>query len=165
MSYQMYLISKFVKFKIMNKNCYQTSHQLNLIIKSSTNSISLISRAIQKSNCYHKQGHKDACSDGDTLYLLLFGAAQILVSQITDFHNMEWLSAIAALMSFVYSFIGFGLGFAKVIGNQLILLHCSYDSNIAYKLYLQQYIERYTNQAILWTVMVTCFWKEQISMS
>lgn len=54
--------------------------------------------------------------------MLLFGAVQILVSQIPDFHNMEWLSAIAAAMSFSYAFIGLGLGFAKVIGKQLILL-------------------------------------------
>jgi hypothetical protein len=48
--------------------------------------------------------------------MLLFGLIQIVVSQIPDFHNMEWLSIVAALMSFTYSFIGFGLGVAKVIG-------------------------------------------------
>lgn len=48
--------------------------------------------------------------------MLLFGGIQIVVSQIPDFHNMEWLSVVAAIMSFAYSFIGLGLGFAKVIG-------------------------------------------------
>jgi len=48
--------------------------------------------------------------------MLLFGAVQIVMSQIPDFHNMGWLSVIAAIMSFTYSFIGFGLGVAKVIG-------------------------------------------------
>lgn len=48
--------------------------------------------------------------------MLIFGAFQIFVSQIPDFHNMEWLSIVAAIMSFTYSFIGFALGFAKVIG-------------------------------------------------
>lgn len=51
--------------------------------------------------------------------MLLFGVMQIVVSQIPDFHNMEWLSVVAAIMSFTYSFIGFGLGIAKVIGKDL----------------------------------------------
>lgn len=48
--------------------------------------------------------------------MLMFGLAQIFFSQIPDFHNMQWLSVVAAMMSFTYSFIGFGLGLAKVIG-------------------------------------------------
>ncbi|KAI9185859.1 hypothetical protein LWI28_011356 [Acer negundo] len=77
-------------------------------------------RAIQKSNCYHREGHDAPCAYGYTLYMLLFGAVQIVMSQIPNFHNMEWLSVIAAIMSFTYSFIGFGLGFAKVIENREI---------------------------------------------
>ncbi|KAJ4725421.1 Amino acid permease [Melia azedarach] len=74
-------------------------------------------RAIQTSNCYHKEGHDAPCSYGTNLYMLLFGAVQIFMSQIPDLHEMEWLSVIAAIMSFAYSSIGFGLGFAKVIEN------------------------------------------------
>ena len=48
--------------------------------------------------------------------MLLFGLVQIVVSQIPNIHNMAWLSVIAAIMSFTYSFIGFGLGIATVIG-------------------------------------------------
>lgn len=48
--------------------------------------------------------------------MLLFGVVQIAMSQIPNFHNMEWVSVIAAIMSFTYSLIGFALGFAKVIG-------------------------------------------------
>ncbi|KAG5546773.1 hypothetical protein RHGRI_018819 [Rhododendron griersonianum] len=77
-------------------------------------------RAIQKSNCYHKEGHKASCQYGDTTYMLLFGAVQIVVSQIPDFHNMAWLSIVATIMSFSYSFIGLGLGIAKVIENGVI---------------------------------------------
>ncbi|XP_062079140.1 probable amino acid permease 7 isoform X2 [Humulus lupulus] len=76
--------------------------------------------AIMKSNCYHKKGHEADCSYGKTLYMLLFGVVQIFMSQIPDFHNMAWLSIIAAIMSFAYAFIGFGLGFAKVIENGTI---------------------------------------------
>lgn len=48
--------------------------------------------------------------------MLVFGLVQIIMSQIPDFHNMAWLSVIAAIMSFSYAFIGLGLGFATVIG-------------------------------------------------
>lgn len=83
-------------------------------------------RAILKSNCYHDQGHKATCHYKTTNYMLLFGAVQILVSQIPEFRNTEWLSAIAAIMSFTYSLIGSGLGLAKVIGKSSTLysFHC-----------------------------------------
>ncbi|KAL6975132.1 putative amino acid permease 7 [Sarracenia purpurea var. burkii] len=74
-------------------------------------------RAIQKSNCYHKEGEEAACEYKDTTYMLVFGGVQILASQIPDFHNMAWLSIVAAIMSFSYSSIGLALGAAKVIEN------------------------------------------------
>ncbi|KAL7217680.1 hypothetical protein ACSBR2_011007 [Camellia fascicularis] len=77
-------------------------------------------RAIQKSNCYHKYGHEANCEYGDTYYMLIFGLAQIVISQIPNFHNMEWLSVVAATMSFIYSFIALALGLAKVIGDGVI---------------------------------------------
>lgn len=48
--------------------------------------------------------------------MLMFGVVQIIMSQIPDFHSMVLVSVIAAVMSFCYSSIGFGLGFAQVIG-------------------------------------------------
>ncbi|GFS45213.1 amino acid permease 7 [Actinidia rufa] len=75
-------------------------------------------RAIRKSDCYHKEGHDAPCDYGYTLYMLLFGGVQIVVSQIPDFHNMAWLSVLSTVMSFSYSFIGLGLGIAKVIGTK-----------------------------------------------
>ncbi|XP_021841880.1 probable amino acid permease 7 [Spinacia oleracea] len=77
-------------------------------------------RAIRKSNCYHKEGHQATCSYGDGVYMLLFGCVQIIMSQIPDFHNMKWLSILAAIMSFAYATIGLALGFATVIGNRAI---------------------------------------------
>ncbi|XP_072973024.1 probable amino acid permease 7 isoform X2 [Typha angustifolia] len=74
-------------------------------------------RAIKKSDCYHKEGDKAPCAYGDSFYMLMFGGVQIVLSQIPDFHNMAWLSVMAAIMSFSYSFIGFSLGIAKVIAN------------------------------------------------
>ncbi|GMH10716.1 hypothetical protein Nepgr_012557 [Nepenthes gracilis] len=83
-----------------------------------TSAISM--RAIQKSNCYHDEGHEAPCKYGDTLYMLLFGGIQIFMSQIPGFHNMDWLSVLASIMSFTYSSIGMGLGIAKVIGDGYI---------------------------------------------
>ena len=73
-------------------------------------------RAIQKSNWYHKERHKAACYFGDTYYMLAFGVVELILSQIPDFHTIQWPSVFAAMMSFAYSFIGLALGIAKVIG-------------------------------------------------
>ncbi|XP_065859098.1 probable amino acid permease 7 [Euphorbia lathyris] len=78
-------------------------------------------RAIQKSNCYHREGHEAACEYSDSLYMLIFGAAQIILSQIPDFHEMQWLSILAAVMSFAYSSMGFALGVAQVAENGYIM--------------------------------------------
>ncbi|XP_009762114.1 putative amino acid permease 7 isoform X1 [Nicotiana tabacum] len=77
-------------------------------------------REIQRSNCYHKEGANADCHTGKNIFMLIFGIIQIVTSQIPDFHNMTWLSVVAALMSFCYSFIGLALGFSKVIDNRRI---------------------------------------------
>ncbi|KAG9448803.1 hypothetical protein H6P81_008768 [Aristolochia fimbriata] len=78
---------------------------------------SISARAIQKANCFHKEGHQASCSYGGNIYMLLFGIVQIICSQTPDFHNMGWLSFVATIMSFSYASIGFALGLAKVLGN------------------------------------------------
>ncbi|KAM7492811.1 hypothetical protein LguiA_035732 [Lonicera macranthoides] len=95
-------------------------------------------RAILKSNCYHKEGHEAPCAYGDNIYMLLFGVIQLVMSQIPDFHNMAWLSIVAAIMSFSYASIGSGLGLAKVIENGEIKGSISGvpADNIASKLWL-----------------------------
>ena len=81
-------------------------------------------RAILKSNCYHKEGHQAPCNYGESLYMVMFGIVQIVMSFIPDLHKMAWASIVAAIMSFTYSFIGLGLGIAKVIGNVKTMLIC-----------------------------------------
>ncbi|KAH6778656.1 amino acid permease 7 [Perilla frutescens var. hirtella] len=77
-------------------------------------------RAIQRSKC-DKESEVDApCESGNAMYMVLFGVVQIFMSQIPDFHSMEWVSIVAAIMSFTYSSIGLGLGAAKVVGNKAI---------------------------------------------
>ncbi|VAI60300.1 unnamed protein product [Triticum turgidum subsp. durum] len=82
-------------------------------------------RAIHEANRYGREGQgaplsTAAAGGSDVYYMLLFGLAQAVLSQIPDFHNMAWLSVFAAVMSFFYSFVGFGLGAAKVIENGVI---------------------------------------------
>lgn len=74
-------------------------------------------RALRKSNCYHKEGQDASCEYGGSIYMLLFGVVQIVMSQIPDFHSMVLVSVVAAIMSFCYASIGFGLGFAKAVEN------------------------------------------------
>ncbi|XP_021745092.1 probable amino acid permease 7 [Chenopodium quinoa] len=83
-----------------------------------TSAISI--RAIQESNCYHKQGHQAACNFGDAYYMLIFGFVQIFMSQIPNMHDIKWVSLVAAIMSFTYSLIVLGLGIARVIENGMI---------------------------------------------
>ncbi|XP_013607422.1 PREDICTED: probable amino acid permease 7 isoform X3 [Brassica oleracea var. oleracea] len=77
-------------------------------------------RAIFRSNCYHRKGHNATCSYGDknNYFMLLFGVLQIFMSQIPNFHDMLWLSVVAAVMSFAYSSIGLGLAFGQIIDEE-----------------------------------------------
>ncbi|KAI8531357.1 hypothetical protein RHMOL_Rhmol11G0130300 [Rhododendron molle] len=79
-----------------------------------TNAASISMMAVKRSNCFHASGGKDPCKISSTPYVLAFGAAEILFSQIPDFDQISWLSIVAAVMSFTYSSIGLGLGVAKV---------------------------------------------------
>ncbi|KAL8033303.1 hypothetical protein ABFX02_13G151500 [Erythranthe guttata] len=116
--------SAAVKFNLGKKNAWicELLIQMNLygtgVAYTITTAICM--RAIQKSNCYQKHGQDAPCEFGNTSYMLLFGAVQVFMSQIPDFHSMQWLSVVAAIMSFAYSSIGLGLGAAKVIGNKAI---------------------------------------------
>ena len=50
-------------------------------------------------------------------YMIMFGVTEILLSTIKDFHQIWWLSTVAAIMSFTYSSIGLALGIIQVAGN------------------------------------------------
>ncbi|KAG5098556.1 hypothetical protein JHK82_048410 [Glycine max] len=52
---------------------------------------------------------------GGVVVLIAGSPVQIVMSFIPDLHNMAWVSVVAVLMSFTYSFIGLGLGIATVI--------------------------------------------------
>lgn len=73
--------------------------------------------AIRRADCFHESHREDPCRVSSTPYMIIFGVAEIIFSQIPDFDQISWLSMVAAVMSFTYSSIGLGLGIAKVAEN------------------------------------------------
>lgn len=58
--------------------------------------------------------------------MTMFGFVQIILSQIPEFGELWFLSVLAAVMSFLYSTIGLGLGIAKAVGkNYIFSTYCS----------------------------------------
>ncbi|XP_045821880.1 amino acid permease 8-like [Trifolium pratense] len=78
-----------------------------------TTSISVVS--IRKINCFHKWGTEDPCQFSNNPYMIGLGIIEVFLSQIPSFHKLSWLSIIAAITSFGYSFIGIGLSLATII--------------------------------------------------
>ncbi|KAL5224832.1 hypothetical protein ABZP36_011471 [Zizania latifolia] len=76
---------------------------------------SISMQAIRRADCFHENGHVDPCRSSSNPYMILFGAVQIVFSQIPDFDQIWWLSIVASVMSFTYSGIGLSLGIAQTI--------------------------------------------------
>lgn len=72
-------------------------------------------RAILKSNCFHWRGHDADCTQNTGSYIIGFGVVQIIFSQLPNFHELWWLSVIAAVMSFSYATIAVGLALGQAI--------------------------------------------------
>ncbi|XP_042016827.1 amino acid permease 6-like [Salvia splendens] len=79
-----------------------------------TASISMV--AVKRSNCFHKEGHNAECSVSNYPFMAIFAGIQLILSQIPNFHELSWLSIVAAVMSFAYSSIGLALSIAKLAG-------------------------------------------------
>ncbi|XP_074279193.1 amino acid permease 6-like [Silene latifolia] len=79
-----------------------------------TASISMV--AVKRSNCFHREGHHALCYTSNTGYMIAFACMEIVLSQIPDFHELSWLSILAAVMSFAYASIGLALSLASVVG-------------------------------------------------
>uniref|UniRef100_A0A0E0AAV2 Amino acid transporter transmembrane domain-containing protein n=1 Tax=Oryza glumipatula TaxID=40148 RepID=A0A0E0AAV2_9ORYZ len=80
---------------------------------------SISAAAINKSNCYHWRGHGTDCSQNTSAYIIGFGVLQALFCQLPNFHQLWWLSIIAAVMSFSYAAIAVGLSLAQTIMDPL----------------------------------------------
>ncbi|KAJ6409436.1 hypothetical protein OIU84_009022 [Salix udensis] len=74
--------------------------------------------AIQRSNCFHKEGHDAECHASTNLFMIIFGIVQIIMSQLPGFHDLSGLSTLAAIMSFAYTLIGIGLSIAEIAGGK-----------------------------------------------
>lgn len=78
-------------------------------------------RAVQRSNCFHKNGHDADCNVANYWYIAAFALIQIILCQIPSFHKLTGLSVVATVMSFFYSFTGLGLAIAKVASESVSL--------------------------------------------
>ncbi|XP_031131245.1 amino acid permease 6-like [Ipomoea triloba] len=101
-----------MKFKLCGLAQYATLIGLS-IGYAITTALSL--QAIARTNCYHFHGRGTAnCIPSKRNFILMFGAVQVLLSQIPNFHQLSFLSIVAAIMSFGYSSIGLGLSAAQI---------------------------------------------------
>ncbi|KAH9330275.1 hypothetical protein KI387_002383, partial [Taxus chinensis] len=74
--------------------------------------------AIKKAACFHKEGHGSSCSVSGNMFMMTFGAIELILSQLPSLEKISWLSILAAIMSFAYSSIGLGLSIAKAAGRK-----------------------------------------------
>ncbi|KAL6840230.1 hypothetical protein ACP4OV_030040 [Aristida adscensionis] len=72
-----------------------------------TATISMV--AIRQSECFHRNGQGARCDASGTVLMLAFSVVQVVLSQFPGLEHITWLSIVAAIMSFAYSFIGLGL--------------------------------------------------------
>lgn len=89
------------------------------LINVQCHGVARVCRAINKSNCYHWRGHGTDCSQNTSAYIIGFGVLQALFCQLPNFHQLWWLSIIAAVMSFSYAAIAVGLSLAQTIMDPL----------------------------------------------
>lgn len=76
---------------------------------------SISAAALSKASCFHNRGHEADCKVTDYFYMVGFGVIQMFLSQLPNFHELWWLSIVAAVMSFTYALIAIGLSLAKII--------------------------------------------------
>ncbi|XP_048227148.1 amino acid permease 1 isoform X1 [Ricinus communis] len=68
--------------------------------------------------CFHAKGHAAHCGVSGNLYMLVFGALQIILSQCPNLEKVSILSAVASLTSLAYSSIALCLSIAKLASNR-----------------------------------------------
>lgn len=76
--------------------------------------------AVVRSNCYHYKGHDARCSASGTLYMIIFGTVEVILSQFPSLEKITVISVVAAVMSFAYSLIGLLMCIAKFASHHAI---------------------------------------------
>ncbi|KAL5222822.1 hypothetical protein ABZP36_027535 [Zizania latifolia] len=82
-----------------------------------TATISMV--AIKKSDCIHRNSGDDTrCGNSSaTMLMLAFSIVQVVLSQFPGLEHITWMSVVAAVMSFAYSFIALGLSVAEWVSH------------------------------------------------
>ncbi|KAL5845888.1 hypothetical protein ACOSQ3_009412 [Xanthoceras sorbifolium] len=73
--------------------------------------------ALKRSTCFHEKGQRATCEVPGNLYMLMFGAFEVILSQCPNLERAAFLSVVAAVCSLVYSCIAIGLSTAKLISS------------------------------------------------
>ncbi|VAH82509.1 amino acid permease 1-like [Triticum dicoccoides] len=73
--------------------------------------------SVVRSNCRHYKGHGADCSQEGTMYLVMFGVIEVVLSQLPSLEKVTFVSIVAAVMSFTYSFVALFLSAAKFASN------------------------------------------------
>jgi hypothetical protein len=73
--------------------------------------------AIRQSDCFHRNGKDADCDTSGTALMLAFSVVQVVLSQFPGLEHITWLSVVAAIMSFAYSFIGLGLSVGQWVSH------------------------------------------------
>ncbi|KAJ8618649.1 hypothetical protein MRB53_014835 [Persea americana] len=76
--------------------------------------------AVQRSDCLHEKGHNARCRASGNLYMIIFGAIEIVLSQFPNLEKVTFLSVVASVMAFGYSFIALYLCIVKFASDQVI---------------------------------------------
>ena len=74
-------------------------------------------RAIRQSDCSRRNGAGARCDASGTVLMLAFSVVQVVLSQFPGLEHITWLSVVAAVMSFAYSFIGLGLSVGQWVSH------------------------------------------------
>ncbi|XP_062208682.1 amino acid permease 3-like isoform X2 [Phragmites australis] len=73
--------------------------------------------AVVRTDCHHYRGRDAACVSSGTMYMVLFGLVEVVLSQLPSLEKLTLISVVAAVMSFTYSFVGLFLSAAKLAAN------------------------------------------------
>ncbi|KAK3162636.1 hypothetical protein QOZ80_1BG0091820 [Eleusine coracana subsp. coracana] len=76
--------------------------------------------AVVRTDCRHYRGHNATCSSSGTMYMVVFGLVEIVLSQFPNLEKLTFISIVAAIMSCTYSFVGLFLSAAKLASNHAV---------------------------------------------
>ncbi|KAJ8436924.1 hypothetical protein Cgig2_017349 [Carnegiea gigantea] len=76
--------------------------------------------AVIRSICFHEKGRGADCNTSGTLYMILYGGMQIILSQFPNLEKVALLSATAAITSVGYCLTALGLTTAKLAMNHTV---------------------------------------------